>query len=111
MSEEGAMASREAHVIIQWLGADATDPTPHVAQFRPTGAGVILVCSDGLWYHYPEADDLARLALPAALTTPLDAAIALVEAANARGHDNITTVLVPFPPSTNNLAQIPQKVI
>jgi serine/threonine protein phosphatase PrpC len=62
-----------------------------------------------LWDHYREAGDLAGLALPAGLTTPLDAAIALVKAASdARGHDNITAVLVPFPPSTNNLTRIPQ---
>jgi serine/threonine protein phosphatase PrpC len=109
MPEEEAMASPQAHVIIQWLGADATDPVPHVAQFQPTGAGAILVCSDGLWYHYREAGDLAGLALPAGLTTPLDAAIALVQAAiDARGHDNITAVVVPFPPSTSNLERIPQ---
>ena len=104
-SEDEAMASREAHVIVRWLGADCTDPVPHVAQFQPAGTGVILVCTDGLWYPYGEAADLAGLALPAGLTTPLDAAIALVEAArDARGHDNITAVLVPFPPSTSNLA-------
>jgi serine/threonine protein phosphatase PrpC len=109
MSEEEAIASPQAHVIIQWLGADATDPTPHVAQFQPAGTGAILVCSDGLSYHHPEAGDLAGLALPAGLTNPLDAAIALVQAAyDARGLDNITAVLVPFPPSTNNLAQVSQ---
>jgi serine/threonine protein phosphatase PrpC len=108
-SEEEAMNSPEAHVIIQWLGADATDPTPHVAHFQPTGAGVVLVCSDGLWYYYREAADLAGLALPAGLTTPLDPAIALVKAAHdAGGRDHITAVLVPFPPSTNDVARNPQ---
>jgi serine/threonine protein phosphatase PrpC len=38
------------------------------------------------------------LALPAALTSPLDAAAALVKVANdAGGRDNITAILVPFP--------------
>ena len=92
------MASPQAHVITQWLGADFPDPQPHVARFTPTGPGAVLVCTDGLWNYVPEAADLAALALPAALTSPLDAAAALVKVANdAGGRDNITAVLVPFP--------------
>jgi len=40
------------------------------------------------------------MALPAALTDPLAAAAALVKfAVDAGGADNITTVLMPFPPA------------
>lgn len=98
LAEKDAMASPQAHVITQWLGADFPDPQPHVAHFTPPGPGVVLVCSDGLWNYVPEAADLAMLALPAALTSPLDAAAALVKVANdAGGRDNITAILVPFP--------------
>jgi serine/threonine protein phosphatase PrpC len=96
---EEAMASPQAHVITRWLGADLPDLEPHVARFEPAGPGVVLVCSDGLWNYRPEAADLAALALPAAQTDPLAAAIALVKfAVDAGGADNITAVLAPFPP-------------
>jgi len=95
------MSSPQAHVITQWLGADFPDPQPHVIRFEPPGPGVLLVCTDGLWNYQPEAAGLADLALPAALTTTLDAVSALVKFANeAGGRDNITAVLVPFPPGT-----------
>jgi serine/threonine protein phosphatase PrpC len=101
MQEDEAMASPQAHVITHWLGADHPEPTPHVARYELTGPGAVLVCSDGLWNYHPEAADLASLALPAALTSPLDAAATLVKVANeAGGRDNITAVLVPFPPGT-----------
>jgi serine/threonine protein phosphatase PrpC len=102
MSEEEAMASPQAHVITQWLGADAPDLTLHVDRFEPTGPGVLLVCSDGLWNYQSEPPDLAGMALPKALSSPLDAAAALVKFANdAGGRDNITAVLVPFPLATS----------
>jgi serine/threonine protein phosphatase PrpC len=101
MSEDEAMASPQAHVITQWLGADFPDLHPHVAHFKPSGPGVILVCSDGLWNYQPDPVGLTALAMPAALTTPLDAVATLVKFANdAGGRDNITAVLVPFPPSS-----------
>ena len=40
----------------------------------PSGHGVLLLCSDGLWNYRPEAAELASMAMPAALTRPLDAA-------------------------------------
>ncbi len=95
-----AMASPQAHVITRWLGADLPEPEPHVARFEPPGQGAVLLCSDGLWNYQPEATELAAMALPAALTDPLAAAAALVKfAVDAGGADNITTVLMPFPPA------------
>jgi serine/threonine protein phosphatase PrpC len=95
-----AMASPQAHVITRWLGADLPEPQPHGARFEPPGPGVVLLCSDGLWNYQPEAAELAAMALPAALTDPLAAAAALVKfALDAGGADNITTVLMPFPPA------------
>ncbi len=98
LGEKEALASPQAHVITRWLGADVTDPQPHVVRFEPPGPGVVLVCSDGLWNYQPDAGALAALALPAALTDPLGAAAALVKfAIDAGGMDNITAVLAPFP--------------
>ncbi|HVT66562.1 MAG TPA: protein phosphatase 2C domain-containing protein [Trebonia sp.] len=94
-----AMASPQAHVITRWLGADLPDPQEHIEQFTPSGPGVLMLCSDGLWNYRPEAAELAAMALPAALTRPLDAAADLVKfAVDSGGLDNITVVLIPFPP-------------
>jgi serine/threonine protein phosphatase PrpC len=95
-----AMASPQAHVITRWLGADLPDPQAHTEQFTPTGPGVLLLCSDGLWNYRPEAAELAAMAMPTALTRPLDAAADLVKfAVDQGGLDNITVVLIPFPPT------------
>jgi serine/threonine protein phosphatase PrpC len=105
---EEAMASPQAHVITRWLGADLPDPQPHVEQFTPPGTGVLLLCSDGLWNYRPEAAELASMALPTALTRPLDAAEELAKfALDQGGLDNITVVLVPFPPRHDAAATIP----
>jgi serine/threonine protein phosphatase PrpC len=100
LSESEAMASSHAHVVTRWLGGDSAEATPHVTRFEPPGPGVLLLCSDGLWNYRPGAAELAALALPGALTEPLAAAAALVKVAlDAGGMDNITAVLVPFPPA------------
>jgi PPM family protein phosphatase len=98
LTEADAMASPQAHVITRWLGADVADPQAHVVRFEPPGPGVVLICSDGLWNYRPDAEGLAKLALPTALTDPLGAALALLAfALEAGGMDNITVVLAPFP--------------
>jgi serine/threonine protein phosphatase PrpC len=98
-SMDDAMASPQAHVITRWLGADLPDPRAHVEQFTPSGPGVLLVASDGLWNYRQEAAELAAMAMPAALERPLDAAADLVKfAIDSGGLDNITVVLIPFPP-------------
>src|ERR1700761_6404508 len=96
---EEAMASPQAHVITRWLGADLPDPEAHVEQFTPTGPGVLMLCSDGLWNYRPEAAELAAMVMPTALPRPLDAAASLAKfAVDSGGLDNITVVLIPFPP-------------
>ncbi len=98
-SMDEALASPQAHVITRWLGADLADPEAHVEQFSPAGRGVLLLCSDGLWNYRPEAAELATMAMPAALTRPLDAASDLAKfAIDSGGLDNITVVIIPFPP-------------
>jgi serine/threonine protein phosphatase PrpC len=103
-NEETAMALPHAHVLTRWLGAEAADldgdpgRAPHVERYAPPGVGVLLVCSDGLWNYLPEAAELARLALPRAMTDPLGAANDMVRfAVDAGGADNITAVLIPYP--------------
>ncbi|HUY46980.1 MAG TPA: PP2C family serine/threonine-protein phosphatase [Streptosporangiaceae bacterium] len=99
LQEAEALDSPQAHVVTRWVGAENGEAAPHVTRFEPPGAGVLLLCSDGLWNYQPEAAHLAALALPGALTDPLGAAKALVKfALDAGGRDNITVVLIPFPP-------------
>ena len=98
-SMDEALASPQAHVITRWLGADMPDPDPHVEQISPAGRGALLLCSDGLWNYRPEAAELAAMAMPAALTRPLDAASDMAKfALDSGGLDNITVVIIPFPP-------------
>lgn len=99
LSAADAITSPHAHVVTRWLGADAEAHEPHVATFQPPGPGVLLLCTDGLWNYQPEADGLARLARPksssdlAGATTDL-----LAFALEAGGQDNVTVVLIAFPP-------------
>ena len=98
LGEAEAMMSPQAHVITRWLGADITEPQAHVSRFEPSGPGALLICSDGLWNYLPEADDIAGLAMPGALTDPAGTAGTLLKfALDAGGMDNITVVLVPVP--------------
>jgi serine/threonine protein phosphatase PrpC len=100
LSEADALASPQGHVVTRWIGADLSDPAPHVVRFEPPGPGALLLCSDGLWNYQPEAAKLAELALPAALTDPLGAVRTLVGfALDAGGTDNVTAVLAPYPPA------------
>jgi serine/threonine protein phosphatase PrpC len=100
LSETDALASPHGHVVTRWIGADLSDPAPHVVRFEPPGPGALLLCSDGLWNYQPEAAKLAELALPAALGDPLGAARTLVKfALDAGGADNVTVVLAPRPPA------------
>ena len=100
LPEEEALESPQAHVVTRWVGADPAEAKPHVTRFEPPGTGVVLLCSDGLWNYQPEAAGLAGLAMPAAQTDPLGSAQALVKfAVEAGGRDNITVVLIPFPPA------------
>jgi serine/threonine protein phosphatase PrpC len=99
LPEEEALASPAGHVVTGWVGADLSEAEPHVTEFVPPGPGIVLLCSDGLWNYQPDPEGLAALALPAAHADPLGAASKLVAFANeAGGRDNVTAVLVPFPP-------------
>jgi serine/threonine protein phosphatase PrpC len=96
LDEAAAGGHPLAHAITRWLGADA-DAEPEVVTLRPSAAGAVLLCSDGLWNYRPDAADLAALALPALACGPLAAATALTALAlEAGGRDNITVVVIPI---------------
>lgn len=106
LSAPDALASPAGHVITGWVGADLREAQPHVATFAPGARGALLLCSDGLWNYQPEATELAKMALPAALTNPLGSAAELVKfALDSGGSDNVTVVLVPFPLGDSPAAQ------
>jgi serine/threonine protein phosphatase PrpC len=82
--------------LVRWLGADANDTSPHVHVFTPAGPGRVVVCSDGLYRYTPDAAALAAIT-PAGKT--IDVARMLVQfALDAGGQDNVTVIVVPFPP-------------
>ena len=103
MSREEAEAGIGAHAITKWLGASATDLAHRVMAYQPQHSGWLLVCSDGLWNHVPDPDDLTTLVTDLAGTVrkndqgrpdPADLAAGLIAHANTcGGHDNITVAL------------------
>ncbi|MEE1928352.1 protein phosphatase 2C domain-containing protein [Streptomyces sp. TRM 70351] len=98
MTEADAYADPRAHAITGWLGADADDLDPRTASFRPEGAGVVVVCTDGLWNYAESARDMADAVPADALDRPLAAARHLVgHALRGGGHDNVTVAVIPFP--------------
>jgi serine/threonine protein phosphatase PrpC/ribosomal protein L40E len=103
LPEADAITSPHAHIVTRWLGADADAGEPHSTTFQPPGPGLLLLCTDGLWNYQPEADGLARLAGPK-LPGDLAGAAAdlLAFALGAGGQDNVTIVLVAFPPDGNS---------
>jgi serine/threonine protein phosphatase PrpC len=92
---EAAASDRRAHAITRWLGPDS-DAGPDVVTLRPDGPGVLLLCTDGLWNYVEDPAELAAVAMPLALTSPLAAAAELTAVAlEAGGRDNITIVIIP----------------
>lgn len=101
MSEAEAYADSRAHAITGWLGADAYELDPHTASFKPDRAGVVVVCTDGLWNYAESAEEMAAAVPLDALTRPLHSAQHLVGyALDGGGHDNVTVAVVPFPESS-----------
>lgn len=85
-----------AGALTRWLGADATDTEPHISTLVPPGPGRVIVCSDGLYRYVPQPDQLAD-ATPAG--PPVEVASTLVRLAlEAGGQDNVTVVVLPYPP-------------
>lgn len=103
LSREEAERWIGAHAITKWIGASATDVAPRVMAYKPQQSGWLLVCSDGLWNHVPDAGDFARLmADPVSKAhtddhghaSPAGVADGLIAYANnCGGHDNITVAL------------------
>lgn len=95
LTEEEAATHPQRNVLYRAIGQGAnleidtlTEPVPH--------GGHLLICSDGLWGEVPD-DIIHRIVVHA--DHPQSACEEMVRAANAAGGpDNITAVLVRFPP-------------
>ena len=88
-----AEASPYAHAIVRWLGADvaAADSTPNITTFPISGAGYLLLCTDGLWNYAPNPVDLHHLIQQSPDLDPLTISRHLIRYANLQGgQDNIT---------------------
>lgn len=97
MTREQAHADRRAHVLTRWLGHDSPEGPARARRFRPAAPGLLLLCSDGVWNHLPDADRLAGIL---GGDDVLADARALVDAALAEGgHDNATVALLPLDPA------------
>lgn len=86
------------HEITAWLGPDAEPVAPHVARHRPEGAGLLVLCSDGLWNYAEPPDLLGALVGHSPDRRPSGVARHLVEAALAAGgSDNVTVAVLAHP--------------
>ena len=95
---EQAYAAQDAHTLTRWLGADAGEIAPTISVLENPPPGTVLLCSDGLWNHFPEADQLLDLLAGDGPERPIAAARRMVAAAvSAGGEDNITVIVIPAP--------------
>ncbi len=86
------------HTLTRWVGADAIDLEPQIVSVRPVGQGSVLLCSDGLWGYAPDTSAVTAQVLSG--TSPYQVVRGLVDRAmTSGGRDNITGVVVPFPPA------------
>lgn len=98
LSELGTLPG--AHVITRWLGTDSDGGAAEVDSVNIPGAGIVLICTDGLWNYFPNPEDMAEAAFSGSSPdeTPVEMAARLTDLANAAGgHDNITVAVVPVP--------------
>jgi serine/threonine protein phosphatase PrpC len=98
-----------AHAITHWIGADAPPDPPQIVSFRPSAAGHLVVCTDGLWTYLPTDRALADAVRDLAGETPMTIARALVRNAIAHGgSDNVTVAVVEIPiPNTTPEVKTP----
>ena len=88
-----------------WLGADAGEAAARVRSYRPSAAGRLLLCTDGLWRCLPDADRLRaqltrhRPSASAGSGLLAEARALVTYARETDGQDNITALLIPVIPS------------
>ncbi|GIL27616.1 PP2C family serine/threonine-protein phosphatase [Actinocatenispora comari] len=97
MPADEAHAQPHSGALVRWIGVDADDGPPKARTFTPEGPGRLIVCSDGLSRYRSAPEALASSTPPG---PPLAVARQLTQLAlDAGGVDNITVVVVPYPPA------------
>ena len=98
-----AYAHPEAHTITRWVGGDADSVVPSVVAFDATEAGLLVLCTDGLWNYFEDPLELGALIPDGATSSPIAIAQRLTDAALAAGgHDNVTVVVMPVGPAASS---------
>ncbi len=91
-----AYQAQDAHTLTSWLGADADDVVPTINVVASPGPGAVVLCSDGLWNHFPDTEQLSDLLVGDGDRRPIAAVRRMVDAAVAAGgEDNITAIVIP----------------
>jgi serine/threonine protein phosphatase PrpC len=93
-----------AHAITRWVGSDAPDGPPNIRTFTPASAGLLVLCTDGLWNYLSDTGELGELitALPAG-AGPVAIARSLADVAMERGgRDDITIAVLDVRPANES---------
>lgn len=96
MPRDQAFTDRRAHVLTRWLGFDSPGGPARSRWVRVASPGVLMLCSDGVWNHLPDAEVLAGLVRGRDVVAASDALVAA--ALDAGGHDNATVAVLPLTP-------------
>jgi serine/threonine protein phosphatase PrpC len=100
MPPELANGDPDAHTITRWIGGDTDSWNPSLAVVEPSEAGLLVLCTDGLWSEFEDPERMARLIADLS-SPPIEIARNLVDAALAAGgRDNITVAVVAMDPSS-----------
>ena len=83
-----AESGMHSHVITRWLGRDAPDVRPTLAGVVATGAGWLLVCSDGLWNYASDPAAIAHLVRADALVILSEPFYHLIQRDNPRSGED-----------------------
>jgi serine/threonine protein phosphatase PrpC len=87
----------DSHALTRWVGADAGDAEPEIAQHQLASPGLLLICSDGLWNYAAGSQEMAAL-VASASANALAISRGLVKfALDQGGHDNITAAVLRYP--------------
>ncbi|MGO9958449.1 MAG: PP2C family serine/threonine-protein phosphatase [Solirubrobacteraceae bacterium] len=101
MTADVAAHDRRSHQITNWVGPDAPQGPPRLAEVPVDRAGRLILCTDGLWNYLSGPDALVSLldALPSG-AAPAAIARSLTDyALECGGRDNITVAVVDVDPS------------
>jgi serine/threonine protein phosphatase PrpC len=95
--DDPVLAGRD-HVITRWLGVGGLGAGPGRVVVDPDRPGLVVLCTDGLWHHVPDAVEIAAVAT-AAQMCPIDVARRLTSIAVERGGvDNVTVAVLTVHP-------------